>query len=81
MKHETNAPIPYTLTADARPIPYRLTGLAVTTLGRATREPAAPSLPKMPPRGSDLATWRAYFDALAIAHGRAPLAAVKGGAK
>jgi hypothetical protein len=41
----------------------------------------APSPPRMPPRGSDLETWRAYFDALAIAHGRAPLAVVKGGAK
>ena len=63
------------------PIPFRLTGLTVTQLGRATREPPSRRLPEVPPRGSDFATWRGYFDALAIAHGCAPLAAVKGGAK
>lgn len=49
-------------------------------LGRASCDEIR-RLPAIPPRGSDFATWRAYFDALAVAHGRPPLELMNGGAK
>lgn len=58
-----------------QPIPYRLTALALTELGRERPRPCGPTclgrFGRIPPRGSDFETWRKYFEALAAVHGRA----------
>lgn len=58
------------------PIPYRLTALALTELGREQPRPCGPTclggFCRIPPRGSNLETWREYFEALAHAHGVRP---------